>query len=340
MIATVLDRLGQDRAFEMFEFLILLFVFLSVVTLIFLLIYHLRSRKSARTSEQRIESLVRHLGRDLFGDDAWHAVEDSLAGRGKRVDTLLSVLDRESFEVWAEEAQSHGDVDEAEISLLRQRLSQPGESRRIPDTPAPVSEFRPTFGMPVAVHQGSFQSRGTIAEVDDHTFTMWVLSDVVNMDDSIEASFVLLSRSGTYQFDARFTQHADGTLVVQRPASIVRSQRRRFERYPAKLPASVVRFLGDDGPLQASITELSGGGATMTNPAGRFAEGNVLELSFEAGGRTYTVAGRVVRAESDREVLHLRFEALKEQDRQEIAHSIVVARTTISPSADPTAASN
>jgi hypothetical protein len=195
--------------------------------------------------------------------------------------------------------------------------------------------------MPVAVHQGGFQSRGTIAEVDEDTFTMWVLSDVDDVDDSTDASFVLLSRSGTYQFNARFAKHADGTLVVQRPASVVRSQRRRFERYPARLPASVVRFLGDEDPSQALITELSGGGATVTNPAGTFAEGNVLQLSFDAGGRTYTVAGRVVRAENEKDVLHLRFEALKEQDRQEIAHSIVVARATVtSPRADPMSAAN
>ena len=322
-MASILARFGRDRAFELVELTILLFVLFSVATLAVVLIYQLRSRRLARTADGRFEAVLRHLGRDLFGDEAWETVERSLAGRGKRIDTFLSVLDLESLEMWAAEAEHAGTVEPSEIRMLRDRLVQPGEARRVADTPAPVSEFGPTFGMPVAVQQSGYQTRGTIAEVEEHTFTMWVLGDVGEIDDSSEASFVFLSRSGTFQFDARFTKHADGTLVVERPARTLRSQRRRFERHPAKLPVSVVRFLGEEGPREAVITELSGGGATVANPAASFSVGNVLALSFDAGGRSYTVAGRVVRAEADDARLHVRFEAMKDQERHAIAHSIV-----------------
>jgi PilZ domain-containing protein len=330
MMSSVLSMLGQDRAFELFEFLIMLFVLISVATLIAVAVYMIRSRRSTRASDHRLEAVLRHLGRGLFGEDAWDTVERSLAEDPRRVDTFLSVIDRESFDVWAGEAERTGTVEAADVKLLRDRLTRPSESQRQGPAPARVSECSPTFGMPVAVQQASFQTRGTIAEVAKHSFTMWLLGDGDEIDDSMEASFVLLSRSGTYQFDAQFTKQPDGMLSVQRPAQTLRSQRRRFDRHPARLPVNVARLLSDGHPTEAVITELSGGGATVTNPASSFSEGHVLNLSFVAGGRSYTVAGRVVRAEDDGS-LHVRFEAMRDQERQAISESVSIVEPLHSP---------
>jgi hypothetical protein len=46
-----------------------------------------------------------------------------------------------------------------------------------------------------------------------------------------------------------------------------------------------------------------------------------LSLSFDAGGNSYTVAGRVVR---DDGALHIRFEAMRDQERLQIAESAAV----------------
>lgn len=319
MMGSLLSRLGIERTFELVEFLILFFVLASVATLGIVIVTQVRLRRKASASDTRTEAILRHLGRDLFGEDAWVVVEQTLAGDRKRIDTFLSVLDRESFEKWASAAGESGAVPLSDIELLRGRLTQPGEVQRSHGARAPVSECNPTFGMPVAVQQSNTQTRGTIAEIEQKTFTMWLLGDIDEFDDKREASFVLLSRSGTYQFDAGFTKHPDGTLVVDRPAQTLRSQRRRFDRRPARLPVNVERFVDGTQPAEALIIELSGGGATVTNPDDMFSEGQVLNLSFVAGGRTYAVAGRVVR---DDGALHVRFEAMRDQDRVAIAESV------------------
>lgn len=318
----LLSRFGVDRTFELVEFLILFFVLMSVATLLSVVAYHWRVRRVARAADKRLEGILRHLGRDLFGEDAWSAVEETLSGDPRRIDTFLSVLDRESFEMWASNAEQTGIVPQSEVQLLRARMARPGEARRQLAAPAAVAECNPTFGMPVAAQQGSFQARGTIADVEEKTFTLWVLGDENEFDESETASFVLLSRSGTYQFDAHFQKLPDGTLVVDQPARSLRSQRRRFERYPARLPVELMRLLDNSEPTQATITELSGGGATVTDPAGLFDEGQVLNLSFEAGGNSYTVAGRVVRADDG--ALHIRFEAMRDQERFQIAESVTI----------------
>lgn len=317
----MLSIFGLDRSFELIEYLVLFFVLVSVTTLIFVGISLARNRRSSRDSDKRLETILRHLGRGLFGEDAWFTVEQNLAGDPKKIDAFLSVLDRESFEVWADAAEQSGLVTPSDIELLRHRLARSDEPQRRTQAPVPGSAANPTFGMPVAVQQGSYQTRGTIADVDEQTFSLWVLGEDSSFDDSRPASFVLLSRSGTYQFDSEFRLLQDGTMTVNRPARSLQNQRRRYERYAARLPVDIARFPDGDETETATITELSGGGATVTDPDGLFQEGQVLNLAFSAGGKSFTVPGRIVRADDG--ALHIRFEAIRDQERVLIAESVI-----------------
>jgi hypothetical protein len=316
----ILSKIGGEQTFELIEFLIILFVLMSAATLVSVFTIRYHSRREVRTTDQRLETILQHLGRNLFGDEAWKAVEQTLAGDQARIDSFLSVLDRESFDSWAESAMHSGEVPDSEIELLRSRLIYPAEKRRV-IARVPVTECNPTLGMPVAVHQDATQTRATVTEVGKKTFTIWVLGEDNGFDESREASFVLLSRSGTFQFDSAFSQLPDNSLLVQMPARSTRSQRRRFDRFPARLPVDVVRLNESTDTVEATITELSGGGATVTDPSGSFDDGHVLILSFEACGHEYSVTGRVIRADDG--ALHIRFEAMRDQERLQIAQSVV-----------------
>lgn len=324
MVTRIFAALGSERAFELFDFLVLLFVLVSVVTLAIVVAVQIASRRRARTSEMRIASVVRLLGKDLFGDEAWEVVERAVSGNGSRVDSLLSILDRASFETWAARALRAGSVSGEEVELLRDRLTQAVEPS-LPRQPQqqPEPPCRPTFGMPVSVDQRGYQVRGTVADVDEETLTVWILGAGENFDEAKPASFLLLSRNGAYQFESRFSKRPDDTLVVERPERIVWTQRRRFGRHPATLPVALTTYLGDEDPVESTICELGGGGATITNPAGAFGIGNVLTLEFSAGGADYAVTGRVVRASHDERRLHVRFEAMMDQQRYALAESVV-----------------
>ena len=317
----MLTRLGGDRAFELIEFLILFFVLVSAITLVLVFAFWYRNRRETQSMDKRFETILRHLGRSLFGEDAWVVVEQTLSSDGKRIDAFFSVLDSESFDLWADSALRSGAVSETEVKQLRRRLTFPAEERKH-RAPALITECNPTLGMPVAIQQGATQTRGAVADVDKKTFALWVLGEDLQFDESREASFVLLSRSGTYQFDSRFSVLPDGTLIVEMPSRSMRSQRRWFDRFPARLPVNVVRINEDSEPIEATITELSGGGATVMERSGLFDEGNVLNLSFEADDNAYSVIGRVLRADDG--ALHIRFEAMRDQERLEIAQSVVV----------------
>lgn len=323
MIVRVLEVLGRDRAFELFEYLILFFVFSSLATLIAVLAHQLKLRRVLRLSNSRLEKIVGYLGRSLYGELGWQKVEQTAASNGQRLDSLLSLLDPSSFDVWTRDRVARGLLEPAEVDELRERLTQPPELTRTIGAGWASSEVVPTSGMPVAVRQGPVNARGTIAEVGENAFAVWLLDDEVHLDEDELATVLLLSRSGPYTFEATVRTDDDGTVIVGRPERIVRTQRRRFERRPASLPATVHEYLdGENRSTETTISELSGGGATLVNPDHEFAVGNVLTMSFFAGTQHYTVAGRVVRSSADESRLHVRFEAMKDQQREDIARSL------------------
>ena len=324
MWASLLTLAG-DRTFELIGFLILFFVLVSVLTLISVLVFRHRNRRITQSVDKRLETILRHLGRDLFGEDAWVVVEQTLNGNQVKIDGFLSVLDRESFDLWADSALRSGEVTQDEIEQLRGKLTYSVEERRT-RAPALITECNPALGMPVAVQQGAIQTRGAVADIDKKTFGLWILGENLDFDESQKASFVLLSRSGTFQFDSEFSMLPDGLMIVQLPERSIRSQRRRFDRFPARLPVYVARIVEDSKPVEATITELSGGGATVADLSGLFDEGHVLKLSFEAGKNLFSVIGRVIRADDG--ALHIRFEAMPDQERLQIARSVGVLAPT------------
>lgn len=70
------------------------------------------------------------------------------------------------------------------------------------------------------------------------------------------------------------------------------------------------------------MRELDGGGATVTNPDGSSIVGNVVALTSSTGGQQYHVAGRVIRTSRADTDLHVRFEAMKDEQRAQIAGSV------------------
>lgn len=331
MISELLAMLGQDRTFELLEFLIILFVLLSAATLVVVAVHTVRTNRTERRTNRRIEDVVRFLGRNIFGDEGWQVIEQTAAADGRHIDSLLSAFDVAEFDQWSSEAVKQGVLTAAEVESLRTGLNRPPELTTIPAAQPDESVIVPALGMPIAVSQGGVQARGTIAEVAESSFTVWVLNRAEELVDGEPASFLLLSRSGPYQFDATMYKGDDDTLVVARPARIVRTQRRRFGRRPAALPAVVRPYLGDGESRRVVINDLSGGGASVANPGMQFSTGNVVELAFSAGGNEYVVAGRVVRTSNDGHNMHVRFEAMKDQERHEIAESVATVALSSLP---------
>lgn len=195
MVSRVLSVLGEDRASELFEYLILLFIIVSAVTLAVVLAHQLRPHKEAVRTARRFQTIVRVMGRSLFGEDGWEAVKRSLDKTAQRTDALFALLGRDAFGVWAREAVDARTLSPEQTELLRSRMLKAksvSDSLIIRDR---ADDCLPTSGMSVSVRQADLQVRGTIGEVADNTLSVWLLASSDGLDASSLASFVLLSRS-------------------------------------------------------------------------------------------------------------------------------------------------
>lgn len=317
--------LGESRTFELLEFLFIFFALTSGLTLLVVVLNSWRAHRKIRHANTRLEELVTYLGRNLFGDDGWNVVERTASHNGQRLESLLRLFERDAFEMWAQRVVKDGVATSDEIEQMRYRMVQDPEIQGIASIQQDVSEIIPTSGMPIAIGQGSLETRGTIAEVASDSFTVWLLDGGSQLSEDDPVTCTILSRSGPYRFESRIRHDDEDTLNVRRPARLVKNQKRRFRRHTAELPAAVRGYLSENSPQRVMINELSGGGATITNPESRFSLGSVLEISFSAGQRRYSVAGRVVRVSENAKLLHLRFEAMKDQQREQLAHSVAIS---------------
>ena len=348
VITRIVEVLGPERAYEILELILLLFVLLAAAMFVFLALYEARSRRALRRTNDRMEAIVDYLGRSVFGADRWDSLEQTATHGSKRLDSLIALLDTGSSDAWARTAMGHGRMEPGQPTEPNQPVSapqfvprsssdlasatQPPPDRRPPDRRPPdrrpanrpsapdttSADGAPAVGMAVSIRQADAQATGTISELDASTITVWVLNGDDVLDATKSATLMLLSRRGPYTFDTRFRKTGDGTLTIDRPARMVLNQRRRYDRRPAALPAMIKDHLTSDAPTKAVIDELSGGGATLTSSSESFPVGSILKMSFSVGRRRYTAAGRVVRSGSHPGKLHVRFEAMNETERQEI----------------------
>lgn len=323
MLNSFLSEFGQDRAVELLGYVLILLALTSVGTLGLVLANQINVARRNRRQADRTNEIVRHLGRSIFGEEGWAVVESTAARDGRQIDSILPLLEVEAFDSWSENAIDQGLLSRYEAERLRAKMSgdlvpasSPGEGPARSNVPIAPR-------MPISVAQEKYEVRGAIADVYNAEFRVWLLDNADGISEAEPALFTVLSRSGPHQFESRFSWDQDGSILVKSPDTIDHQQKRRFVRYPVALPAKVRTYLSGTSGTKTRITDLGGGGATISNPDGEYSIGNVIEIGFRAASKDYVVIGRVIRTSNDAQFLHLRFEAIKDHLREQIASSVV-----------------
>jgi c-di-GMP-binding flagellar brake protein YcgR len=81
--------------------------------------------------------------------------------------------------------------------------------------------------------------------------------------------------------------------------------------------------------LSTTILDLSGGGASISNPGININPGDRLILTLRTGSELMTLAARVVRKTHGDERLHLQFESLSEALRDRLIGLVFRAKATV-----------
>ena len=93
-------------------------------------------------------------------------------------------------------------------------------------------------------------------------------------------------------------------------------------RRKTNLPVGIRRAGSEDAFAPAVFVDLGGDGACLTNPGGRFTQGETVELAFQAAGERFVLAADVLRLSRGTERLHVRFAPMREATRDRIIGSL------------------
>jgi c-di-GMP-binding flagellar brake protein YcgR len=109
---------------------------------------------------------------------------------------------------------------------------------------------------------------------------------------------------------------------------IRRARRRRYYRRRLRLPVQLRpelhRLRRQRGTeRQATIVEISGSGASITNPFSSASTGILLDLRFQVGSATMRLRGRIVRVSRNGRILHVAFENIGAAQRERIVSYLV-----------------
>ncbi len=134
-----------------------------------------------------------------------------------------------------------------------------------------------------------------------------------------KAVFQYQNAHGVFLFKSECLKR-DGQLhVMSHQSHFQQKQKRAFFRSPWDGPVELSLFEKGDS-VSARFIEIGGGGASVSNPAGRFSQGDFISLTFQLPGNShrFELRGQVLRTTKQNSRLHIKFEGLKDGDRDKI----------------------
>ena len=220
--------------------------------------------------------------------------------------------------------QARGARD-AELAALRVRLgfAQSSSDKMVTSTailPAGLRLFvvqRETKKFYATVREAT--PEGLVAHIEDES--------VIAPGPGTELRCYFNVRNGTFQFHT-MVQGLDGqTLRMAHSEKISRTQRRKFYRARTNLQARVSVAGSSESPTLTRFIDLSGGGASMENPALRFNPGDDVQILFKThDDAEFKLVAEVRRLSHGGRVLHAIFGPMSDMTRDRLIAFVLSLR--------------
>jgi c-di-GMP-binding flagellar brake protein YcgR len=291
----------------------LLAIFLGV-----LIGYWIHSRRVERRRREEInrERYERIRDERGLGPDEEELIEELSTYLEAPVKKHLILRNKGIFNSCARKlVEAHPEVSEA-ISALRIRL---GFEDARPDEPLASTTEIPVQASVLVIHpdQGAVGAYVSSQEEDALTVVPSGAAGVFENGQSI--TLLYHNRSGVFSFRTTVVSVGADTLRVNHSEQPEKLQRRRYYRQPIRRPA-YVRPAGEDEPHdETQFLDIGGGGASLVNPYSKYSPGDDVEISFSPQSNgTLSVAARVIRTSHGGDVIHVKYEHLRESTRDRI----------------------
>lgn len=185
-----------------------------------------------------------------------------------------------------------------------------------------------TKDLPAGLHLYITEGRspgfhGEIGIKTPETLQIGLRDGSVSFDQDTQVTCYFKRSTDTFYFRAPVIESLPGSITLAHPRKIKKVQRRRFYRKELRKQAYIQR---GDGKFrkQTVITDLGGGGASVKNKDRIYHKGDSVILTFSIPDYgEVNAGGAVVRTSADGEILHIRFDPMKERVRDKIISYIL-----------------
>jgi hypothetical protein len=307
----------------------ILLVLLGLLAMVIgaLAVFVVQNRRTRQARELQSERAKEQALSKLKLSDRERAILDRLVGmvsdpatRGHLVLTSQSVFSHCTSRLIA----ARGATD-AEVAALRVRL---GFARGSTEKKVTSTAILPP-GLRLLVVQRETKkfyatvsgaaAAGLVAHIED--------ADVIAPGPGTELRCLFNVRSGTFQFDTVVSGVDGQTLRMAHSEKITRMQRRKYYRARTNLPARIGVAGSQEQPALTRLIDLSGGGASLENPAVRFHTGDEVQIRFSAfDGKEYNLVAEVGRVSHGGRVLHVVFSPMTDTARDRLIAFVLSLR--------------
>jgi c-di-GMP-binding flagellar brake protein YcgR len=289
--------------------------FLVVFLIVFALIQVVR-RKRRRVNQSR-EAFER-----TIADKNLTPIEigllERLAGQipTGRANQHLVVQSRSAFDAVVDRYRQKEEIPEVLLATLRMKLGFLwGDGKRPMHA---TSEMLEGTEVTLIQWQGE-KAQGRVAEQRPDALVLRV-EENRSVFESMTPLLVSFAHSnGVYAFCSQIIHREGSLLKLSHTEHFWKVQKRKYYRRQVTGPVMVTRAGSQEPPIQASLIELGGGGATIINPDKRLAGGEkitmVLQLKLE---EKLTVQGEVVRLSKEESLAHIHFLSISDTMRDRI----------------------
>ncbi len=310
------------RGFVVTPTQLLIFFLLLAGILLFLVVFAvLQRRKSKLKMSRRSEEIYRYLA----GKFNLNAEEQDIVRRmaaflnnGEREYTLF--LQPHRFDACARRLSAAGQVSEEALSSLRLKL---GFATRGPEE-IPASSSELVQGTELVLFDRNLRScRAVIQAQKPEALLISVDRDGERLQNGARVTVYFHSPMGLFSFSSRVMKNGQGQIYLDHSEKLLRYQRRRFYRRNVRAVVQLRPAGSMLRPVVSLLLDLGGGGASLSNPGGRFKASDRLEIVFPPAVGGLTATGRVLRTSQGDGILHLQFENISESSRDHIMGSIL-----------------
>ena len=301
--------------------ILLFFITIAAFPLGLLFIYRSQQKKTRSEKLQKSRQIIAKKADSLELSSEEQALLYQLAEEtGSRESGYLVLFDELRFTKALELLAKGGfEADEITAASLRVKLDFKSDNSTKPRSTTALPK-----GSNLLLKRESEKSilHCEIAEILPSGFEIRI-KEPFRLTPGDRALFQYQNSQGVFLFKSECIKR-DGQLhLMSHQEKFRQKQQRGYYRSPYSGPANIALFEKGDA-LRSNFIEIGGGGASLENPGGKFRQGDFLSLTFFLPGNAhpFDLRGQVVRTSRHESQLHLKFEGIKDSDRDKIIRQL------------------